>query len=56
MGKGYYDRYLARCTQGAKVGIAFECQRLERVVTDQYDQPLDSFVTERMIYHGTIDK
>jgi 5-formyltetrahydrofolate cyclo-ligase len=56
MGKGYYDRYLARCTQGVKVGIAFECQRLERVVTDQYDQPLDSFVTERMIYHGTIDK
>jgi 5-formyltetrahydrofolate cyclo-ligase len=56
MGKGYYDRYLARCTQGVKVGIAFECQRLERVVTDQYDQPLNSFITERMVYHGTIDK
>ena len=27
MGKGYYDRYLPRCKNAVKIGIAFEAQR-----------------------------
>ena len=50
MGKGYYDRYLPRCTRAAKVGIAFEAQRVEHAAVDAQDQRLDAFVTERGIY------
>ncbi|MFR9068063.1 MAG: 5-formyltetrahydrofolate cyclo-ligase [Faecalibacterium prausnitzii] len=28
MGKGYYDRYLPRCTRAVKIGIALEVQRV----------------------------
>lgn len=50
MGKGYYDRYLARCVNAVKVGIAFECQRAERAAVEGHDWPLDWFVTEQCIY------
>lgn len=50
MGKGYYDRYLPRCTQAAKIGIALEVQRIPRAAVDEHDQRLDAFVTERGIY------
>ena len=50
MGKGYYDRYLPRCTRAVKIGIALEVQRVPRAAVDAHDQRLDSFVTERGIY------
>ncbi len=50
MGKGYYDRYLPRCKNAAKIGIAFEVQRVEHAAVDEHDQRLDAFVTERGIY------
>lgn len=50
MGKGYYDRYLPQCVNAVKIGVAFECQRVERAATGQYDQRLDGFVTERTFY------
>ena len=50
MGKGYYDRYLPRCTKAAKIGIALEVQRVPRAAVDAHDQRLDAFVTERGIY------
>ena len=50
MGKGYYDRYLPRCTRAAKIGIALEVQRVEHAAVDEHDQRLDAFVTERGIY------
>ena len=50
MGKGYYDRYLPRCTQAVKIGIALEVQRVPRAAVDEHDQRLDAFVTERGIY------
>ena len=53
MGKGYYDRYLPRCQNAAKIGIAFECQRVEHAASDAHDVPLDAFVTEKGIYRGT---
>ena len=50
MGKGYYDRYLPRCTRAVKIGIALEAQRVPRAAVDDHDQRLDAFVTERGIY------
>ena len=53
MGKGYYDRYLPRCTRAVKIGIAFEAQRVPSAAVDAHDQRLDAFVTEKGIYRGT---
>lgn len=53
MGKGYYDRYLPRCTRAAKLGIAFEAQRVPHAALDEHDQRLDAFITEGGIYRGT---
>ena len=53
MGKGYYDRYLPRCTRAVKLGIAFEAQRVPHAALDEYDQRLDAFITEGGIYRGT---
>ena len=50
MGKGYYDRYLPRCTKAAKIGIALEVQRVAHAAVDEHDQRLDAFVTERGLY------
>ena len=50
MGKGYYDRYLPRCRNAVKIGIAFEVQRVEHAAVDEHDQQLDTYVTERGIY------
>ena len=50
MGKGYYDRYLPRCKNAEKIGIAFEVQRVPHAAVDEHDQRLDAFVTERGIY------
>lgn len=53
MGKGYYDRYLPRCTRAVKIGVAFEAQRVEAVAVDAHDERLDGFVTEGGLYFGT---
>ena len=53
MGKGYYDRYLPRCKNAAKIGIAFEVQRVEHAAVDEHDQRLDGYITEGGIYRGT---
>lgn len=50
MGKGYYDRYLPRCKNAVKIGIAFEAQRVNRAAVDEHDQRLDAYATERGIY------
>lgn len=50
MGKGYYDRFLPRCTHAGKIGIAFEAQRVAHAAVDGHDQRLDAYVTERGIY------
>lgn len=50
-GGGYYDRYLPRCTGAARLGVAFDCQRLpELVPEDPWDVPLQAVVTEKGIY------
>ena len=49
-GGGYYDRYLPKCSKAVRVGIAFEIQRMEELITDSYDCPMDMIFTEENIY------
>ena len=53
MGKGYYDRYLPRCTKAVALGVAFEAQRVEQAAADVHDRQLNGYVTEGGIYRGT---
>ena len=48
-GAGYYDRYLPR-VHAPVIAAAFEVQKLERVVTDSHDRPMDAVVTEKTVY------
>ncbi|MGI6113438.1 MAG: 5-formyltetrahydrofolate cyclo-ligase [Mahellales bacterium] len=51
-GGGYYDRFLADIKKDVpKIGIAFDCQVVSRVPTDEYDIPVDLIVTN----NGIID-
>ena len=52
MGKGYYDRYLPRCTRAAVVGVAFEAQRVDAAACEPHDIRPALFVTEGGIYHA----
>ncbi len=46
-GGGYYDRFLPRAPQAAKIGVAFASQIIEEVPVDGHDLPVDMIVTER---------
>ncbi len=48
-GAGYYDRYLERAPEATRVCIAFEAQRLEKVVEEDTDMPMDYLVTEKRV-------
>lgn len=45
-GAGCYDRWLAAHDAAITVGVAFECQRVERLPVEPHDVPLDVIVTE----------
>lgn len=47
-GGGYYDRFLA-FHDCLKIGIAFDCQRVENLQAEDFDIPLDILVTEKRI-------
>lgn len=49
-GGGYYDRFLARHPDCAKVGIAFSCRRVHGAESEPHDIPLDFVITEKEIY------
>ena len=48
-GKGYYDAYLKQ-TNALKIGVAYECQKVDRIPVESYDVPLDMIITESNIY------
>jgi 5-formyltetrahydrofolate cyclo-ligase len=56
MGGGYYDATLAfmqhrRLWRKPRlVGVAYECQRVERLPHDPWDMPLDAVLTEHQLY------
>ena len=50
-GAGYYDNFLKSLSEDVCLcGIAFECQILEEVPTDENDWPVDAVITEEKIY------
>ena len=59
-GAGYYDRTLAfvneQIEQGTHIkpcliGLAYEFQKIEQIITDKWDVALDIIVTENNIYY-----
>ena len=48
-GAGYYDRFLSRC-RCPVIAVAFEAQKLPRIVTEPHDRTMDAVVTEKRIY------
>ena len=51
MGKGYFDRWLAKHGENIDVvGLAFSCQELSKVPIEPHDVPLNTIITE----HGVI--
>jgi len=47
-GKGCYDRFLEKCN-ALKIGLAFEEQIVEKILTEEHDQPVDMIITEKRI-------
>ena len=62
-GAGYYDRLLAWRAGGANrsgpllVGLAYDCQRVDRIPVMAHDVPLDAIVTEAgwHFFHRRLD-
>jgi 5-formyltetrahydrofolate cyclo-ligase len=58
MGGGFYDRTLAflghrqHWRRPRLIGIAHECQRVDRLAPRPWDLPLDAVATERRLYPG----
>ena len=49
-GWGYYDRFLKE-SKALKIGLAFEIQKIDEILIDDYDISLDMIVTEKKIYY-----
>ena len=47
MGGGYYDRFLAKAGSAKAIGVAFDCQRLERILAQPHDIALPKIITEK---------
>lgn len=43
-GGGYYDKFLSREPEHPLIGLAYECQRLERVPLEAHDRKMDFVV------------
>lgn len=48
-GKGYYDKYLKGC-KGLKIGLGFECQKVDNLPIEKHDIPLDYIISEKKVY------
>lgn len=48
-GRGYYDRWFTKNTVCSKIGLAFECQILESLPTEETDIPIDILVSEKRV-------
>jgi 5-formyltetrahydrofolate cyclo-ligase len=45
-GRGYYDVTLAQTSGALRIGIAFDCQLVDRVPRDPHDVPMNIIITE----------
>lgn len=57
MGKGYYDRTFAFRRHSVRsrprlLGLAHECQRVDKLEVEAWDLPLDGIATDGAWYHG----
>ncbi len=52
MGKGYYDRFLARNDRALRVSLAFDFQCEENIPQQSWDQPVDWVLTEVREFRG----
>ncbi|MBQ1811908.1 MAG: 5-formyltetrahydrofolate cyclo-ligase, partial [Erysipelotrichaceae bacterium] len=48
-GGGYYDIFL-KDLKATKIAVAFEAQKLDQIITDINDIPMDMIITEAGIY------
>lgn len=56
-GRGFYDRYLSRCSgKTYSVGLAYAFQLCDAIPKDDHDQRLDALVTDReiMTWHDKV--
>ena len=49
-GGGHYDRYLAAHPQAARIGVAWEAQRVDSIDPQPWDVPMDAILTEAGFY------
>ncbi|MBR3502718.1 MAG: 5-formyltetrahydrofolate cyclo-ligase [Clostridia bacterium] len=49
-GKGYFDRFLARCRCPA-IGLAYELQLVDAIEAQPQDVPMQKIITERAVYN-----
>ena len=43
MSGGFYDRYLQKCTHAQKIGVAFSCQKHNKLIeTNSWDIPMNT--------------
>lgn len=55
-GKGFYDRFVNRLSNRClKIGLAFECQKLETLPVERHDMRLDVVATELEMYTDKIE-
>lgn len=45
-GGGYYDRYLKKCNNAYKCGVAYSFQETNDIISEGYDIKMDSVVTD----------
>ena len=50
MGKGYYDRFLPQCVNAHIAAAAFELQRVDSVLPEEWDVPMQTVFTEENCY------
>lgn len=49
-GGGWYDKFLATQPQAASIGLAYETQRVERIVSEPHDIKLSRVITDQRVY------
>lgn len=49
-GKGFYDRFISKNGAKCYMGLAFECQLVDKIETETTDMRLDMVITEEKVY------
>ncbi len=48
-GSGYYDKFLNNNPSVYKIGLCYEFQLTENIITDEFDIPMDMIITEKRV-------